>query len=285
MDARYRCPEPIVALIKVIVKSLGVGPRSGPGRRGRPATSLRRICNSIWYRMRTGRQWRAIPATDELANGSTAHEWFKRWAEAGVFVLLHLLLVALYVEDGRAQLRRLGIDCTLVPAPLGCEGSGPNPADRGKEGMKVSVAVDEAGVPLALHVAGANIPDFKLLGETLAELAGPVLDALAQGKIRPELVADKGYDYNQAREQAAEYGFTPRFAKRRASYRRASKKVRRVRANTERAAAWLKSFRGVRLCWARKRCCYLAAVALAAGHYVLRALPKKVRRAIAPCPG
>ncbi len=182
MDARYRCPKPIVALINVnvIVASLDVGPRCGPDRRSWPATSLRRICNSIWYQMRSGCQRKAVPATHELANGRTAHGWFARWTEAGRFALLHLVLVGLYVERGRARLRWLGIDCTLVPAPLECAGSGPNPAAPGKEGMNVSVVVDKTGVPLAGQVAEANTPDFKLLCETLAALAGPVLDGWAR---------------------------------------------------------------------------------------------------------
>ncbi len=85
-----------------------------------------------------------------------------------------------------------------------------------------------------------------------------MLGALAQGKKRPEMVADKAYDYGQAREQAAVYGFMLRFAKRRDCPKRPPKKVRRVGSNTERALAWLKLFLGVRPCSAGKRCTDLA---------------------------
>jgi putative transposase len=44
---------------------------------------------------------------------------------------------------------------------------GPNPTDRGKNGVKRSLLVEAGGGPLAVVVAGANVPDFKLLAATL----------------------------------------------------------------------------------------------------------------------
>lgn len=48
---------------------------------------------------------------------------------------------------------------------------GPNPTDRAKNGVKRSLLVDllveAGGGPLSVVVAGANVPDFKLLEETL----------------------------------------------------------------------------------------------------------------------
>ncbi len=57
--------------------------------------------------------------------------------------------------------------------------------------MKISVVVDEASVPPAAHMAEADTPDSKLLSETLVELAGPVSEEVADGNVRPQLVADK----------------------------------------------------------------------------------------------
>ena len=44
---------------------------------------------------------------------------------------------------------------------------GPNPTDRGKPGVKKSLLVEGDGGPLAAEVAGANVPDAKLLEATL----------------------------------------------------------------------------------------------------------------------
>src|SRR5919112_5789097 len=44
---------------------------------------------------------------------------------------------------------------------------GPNPTDRAKNGVKRSILVEADGGPLSVIVAGANVPDFKLLEATL----------------------------------------------------------------------------------------------------------------------
>src|SRR5438067_1229950 len=44
---------------------------------------------------------------------------------------------------------------------------GPNPTDRAKPGVKQSLLVEGAGGPLAVVLAGANVPDAHLLADTL----------------------------------------------------------------------------------------------------------------------
>ena len=51
--------------------------------------------------------------------------------------------------------------------PVRGEKTGKKPADRGKPGTKHSVLVERDGGPLGAVVAGANVPDFKLLDETI----------------------------------------------------------------------------------------------------------------------
>lgn len=59
------------------------------------------------------------------------------------------------------------MDGAMTKSPLGGEKSGKNPTDRGKLGEKRSTLVDGRGVPLAVAVEGANVPDQKLVAETL----------------------------------------------------------------------------------------------------------------------
>jgi len=45
--------------------------------------------------------------------------------------------------------------------------TGKNPTDRAKPGTKKSLLVGADGGPLRVAIAGANVPDFLLLEETL----------------------------------------------------------------------------------------------------------------------
>jgi len=47
----------------------------------------------------------------------------------------------------------------MTKAPLGGEGTGRNPTDRGKSGTKRSLLTDGNGIPLSVTVDGANRHD------------------------------------------------------------------------------------------------------------------------------
>jgi len=58
-------------------------------------------------------------------------------------------------------------DGAMGKARMGGDLIGPNPTDRGKNGVKRSLLVEKDGGPLAVVIAGANVPDHKLLAATL----------------------------------------------------------------------------------------------------------------------
>ena len=63
---------------------------------------------------------------------------------------------------------------------------GKNHTDRGRKALKLSVVVDQRGIPFGACCHSGNTPDIILLRETL-DSAFRELDAL-------ELFADRGYD-------------------------------------------------------------------------------------------
>ena len=81
---------------------------------------------------------------------------------------------------------------------------GPNPTDRAKGGVKRSLLTDADGIPLGLAVDGANRNDFKMVRETIESI--PVRRPRPKDGRRQGLCLDKGYDYDEARELAAEFG-------------------------------------------------------------------------------
>lgn len=75
---------------------------------------------------------------------------------------------------------------------------GPNPTDRAKMGVKRSVLVEADGGPLSVVVAGANVPDFKLLEDTIEAIVVERPDPTEQAP--QHLCLDAGYDKELARE-------------------------------------------------------------------------------------
>jgi len=59
------------------------------------------------------------------------------------------------------------MDGAMTKAPLGGEGTGANPTDRGKKGTKRSLLTEGNGIPLSVVVDGANRHDKKLVKGTL----------------------------------------------------------------------------------------------------------------------
>ncbi len=70
-------------------------------------------------------------------------------------------------EFGAVDWKWQAADGMLGKARFGGEKRGKNPTDRGKPGTKKSVLVEGDGGPLGAVIAGANVPDFKLLDETI----------------------------------------------------------------------------------------------------------------------
>ncbi len=92
-------------------------------------------------------------------------------------------------------------------SPFWGDSVGRNPTDRGKNGVKRSLLVEEGGGPLSVIVAGANRHDTKLLGATLDAI---VVERPAPTEEKPQhLCLDKGYDNPTGHEAAQAHGYTP----------------------------------------------------------------------------
>lgn len=88
-------------------------------RGGRPRVDRRKVMEGIFYVLRTGCQWKALP--QEYGSGSTVHRYFQEWTERGVFRRAWRAMLKRYD-------RRLGIgwnwqsvDGSMTKSPLGGE--------------------------------------------------------------------------------------------------------------------------------------------------------------------
>lgn len=125
----------------------------------------RRAFEAIMYVLRTEIQWNALPR--ELGASSTVHDRFQEWEQAGLFKVLWQTGLSEYDQVQGIEWKWQSIDGAMTKAPLGKSATGANPTDRGKLGVKRSLLTDEAGIPLAIVVNGANRHDMKLLCATL----------------------------------------------------------------------------------------------------------------------
>jgi transposase len=87
---------------------------------GRPRASDRDCLNGIFFRLRTGCQWKALSATG-LCASSTAHDRFQEWAEAGVFLEFWKAGLLAYDELKGIDWAWLSMDGCMTKAPLGGE--------------------------------------------------------------------------------------------------------------------------------------------------------------------
>jgi putative transposase len=242
-------------------------PRPKGGRRRLPD---RQIFAAILYVLRTGIQWNALPR--ELGASSAVHDRFQEWARAGLFQALWEAGLAEHDELAGIDWRWQAVDGVMTKAPFGGAATGPNPTDRGKQGVKRSLLSDGAGIPLAAAAAGANRHDMKLLAATLDGIA------VARPAPAPEdpqhLCLDAGYDYEAVRAEAAERGYTAHIRSRgQAARDKAAHPGGRARRwVVERTHGWLNRSRRLLVRWEKKLGNHLAFVHLACAQLIFTKL-------------
>jgi transposase len=107
---------------------------------------------------------------DESCSATTLRGRRDEWIELGLMEALRRLALEAYDRFVGLEVADVAVDCCITKTPCGGEKAGRSPVDRGKRGMKRSVAVDAEGIPLGAVVAPANRHDSPLLAPTLGAL-------------------------------------------------------------------------------------------------------------------
>jgi len=154
--------------------------RRARGRGGRPRVPDRQALHGILFVLRTGSQWKALHATG-IGSRSSGHRRLQPWVAAGVF--------AQCWEPGWTEYDELkGMDWRDDPSALGWgKKLAPTP--------QIGWAIDEA-----------NRNDFQRVKETLESI--PVARPTSEDGVAPGWCLDKGYEYDEGREWAQEFGYT-----------------------------------------------------------------------------
>jgi len=137
---------------------------------------------------------------DESCSATTLRRRRDEWIEARVMDNLEEMARQAYDRSIGLDVADVAVDCCITKAPCGGEKAGRSPVDRGKQGIKRSVAVDADGIPLGFATAPANRHDSPLLGETMDSME-EILGALPE-PVRVHL--DRGYDSDLTQKRLEE---------------------------------------------------------------------------------
>jgi putative transposase len=271
----FRLPRPLWRKLK---KCLPKKRNKSKKRGGRPRVSDRALANAIWYVLWTGCQWKAIHREWFGVSASVVHERFQRWRQMGIFEKLMKRMVEHYArESGGISWKWQAMDSKNSPAPLGGDKTGKNPTDRGKQGAKMNLLVDQRGAPLSVVLTGANRHDKISAVELIVSIA---LKRPAQKE--QHLCADKAYDASDVREFASSAGYTTHIKinpRKKESTESSGECPQRKDSHgaphparrwvVERTISWLTKRRSLRTRWSKKAENWLALVQLACAHILL----------------
>jgi len=205
----------------------------------RPRISDRDCFEAILFRLVTGCSW---DVAGRLGKGgeTTLRRRRDEWVAVGAFQ--HLVEEAINAFDKviGLDLSEVSVDGSLHKAPMGGEGTGPNPTDRGKTGWKWSIATDTNGVPIGWVTEGANRNDSILLAPTLDDVKERGLLADVE-----TLWLDRGYDSELTRTRLVERGITDAMIakkRKRGSATGSKRQPMGLRWPVERTNSWLSNF-------------------------------------------
>lgn len=121
--------------------------KAGGGRKPKEA---RLVFEAIVYVLRTGCQWKALPA-ERFGSASAIHKRYLEWQKAGVFEALWKAGLAEHDDFEGIAWRWQSIDGAMMKAPLAQEAVGPNPTDRGKKWEQATPAGGRSWRPAVDH--------------------------------------------------------------------------------------------------------------------------------------
>lgn len=94
-------------------------PETPKPKGGRPMMDNRKAMDAIFYVLRTGCQWKALPRS--LGASSTVHDRFQEWLKAGVFGRMWEVGLQKYDELKELDWQWQAMDGAMTKAPLGGE--------------------------------------------------------------------------------------------------------------------------------------------------------------------
>jgi putative transposase len=173
---------------------------------GRPLLNIKRALNGIYYLLKTGIQWKALPRC--FGSTSAVHRLFQRLVKLDFFQQLWTNELINYDKIHGLNLGKQAMDCAHKKNPIsGCEKSGRSPVDRGKLGSKLSVLSESKGVIIGLAVGSGNQHDSTLFIDTLRSVP-----KILKQPFQKEMHLDSAYDSQEVRTILFNFYYVPKIA-------------------------------------------------------------------------
>ncbi len=240
---------------------------SEKSKRGRPSMDMKRAINGIYYLLRTGIQWNALPRC--FGSYSAVHKLFQKLRSVEFFKYLWYAELDQYDKIHGLSLETQAADCVYIKAPLGSEKTGKSPVDRRKLGTKRSILTDKNGIVIGCALGSANQHDSQLFLDTLLSI--PKHISMPYSKI---ISLDAAYDSAQIRAYLLHYSYVPKIMK---NKRKAKNKVYGVPEGYQRwfiepTHSWLNRFRRLFVRYEKYALNYMAMVYFAVAIIIFNKL-------------
>lgn len=206
-------------------------------RVGRPAIDFIQGLNGLYYLLRTGIMWKALPRC--FGSSSAVHRFFQKLRFIGFFTKLWHKELQIYDQIHGLKLEIQASDCSHIRAPLGQEKTGQSPVDRKKLGTKRSIIVEKNGIVIGASLSSGNRHDSKLFLDSVQSIP-----AFLKQPYFKEMHLDSAYDSEYIRTILFNKYYVPKICKnKRRSKIPVIHKTKRKRWIVESAHSWMNRFR------------------------------------------
>lgn len=219
---------------------------------GRIPYTNQELLGGILKILRSGSRWRDLDRKD-YPSGVTHWRRLRFWQRNGGFEDLWDYILELLLKEGKLVLKTSSIDGTLIPS-FAFKDTTSYSGKHHRTGTKVSLVVEEGGIPLSKLIDIGSAHDSPLAIPTIQKVPTKIL------KLIDLMLADKGYDDVKIRNYLKEIDIASDIPQRelpitwrekiilvvKGELRQRKEKSNSKRFVVERTNAWTKSFRRLR---------------------------------------
>lgn len=141
------------------IKALVPTPKSGIGKRGRPALDRRTLVNAIFYVVRAGCAWRLLPG--DFPPWQSVYGYYRRWSQDWTWTFIHDTLRDWLRKAGGRNVAPTAAIIDSQSVKTTDQGGAERGYDAGKKikGRKRHIAVDTLGLILGMVITSAAVQD------------------------------------------------------------------------------------------------------------------------------